>query len=43
MRNYIQLLSFVHVAYKIFSNWFSNPYSSTQRELFIKNLNDVRG
>ena len=26
---YIYILSFVQVAYKIFSNWSSNPYSIT--------------
>ena len=35
MRNYIQILNFVQVAYKIFSNWSSNPYSSTQHQFFV--------
>ena len=30
MRNYIQILIFVQVAYEIFSNLSSIPYSSTQ-------------
>jgi hypothetical protein len=35
MRNYVQTLSFVQVAYKIFSDWSSNPYSLTQRQFLV--------
>ena len=35
MINYIQILNFVEIAYKIFINWSNIPYSSTQCQFFV--------
>ena len=35
MRNYIHILNYVQVAYKIFSIWSLNPYSSTHHQFFV--------